>query len=179
MSTTRFHLVLTTTLAASLGALSVVALQSPTAVAYPSTGVVSLGSNPVISGGSSLPIPMEGDASSTGFITAPADQDLVITDLILQPGTDQMTCMEQWDAQLKLGPDTVAQIRLVTPFYYNQGHVTNTHHGEQIALESGIRIPAGQSADFEVQSLYRDGAYCYPTRTASVAVTWSGYLSQP
>ena len=179
MSTARFHLVLTTALAAGLGALSVVALQSPAAVAYPSTGVVSLGSNPVVSGGTSLAIPMDGDAFSTGFITAPAGQDLVVTDLILQPGTDAMTCMEQWDAQVKLGTDTLAQVRLVTPFYYTQGHVTNTHHGEKIALESGIRIPAGQSADLNVLSLYRGGAYCYTSRNASVAVTWSGFLSQP
>ena len=179
MSTTRFHLVLTTALATGLGAISVVALQSPAAIAYPTAGTISSGTNPVISGGSSLVVPFYGSTSSSGLITAPDDQDLVVTDLILQPGTDRMSCIEQWDSRITLDGVTLAQLRLVTPFYYTQGHVTNTHHGDQIALVSGLRIPAGQTAELEVQRAHHDGGYCYDSRIASVAVTWSGYLAQP
>lgn len=179
MSTTRFHLVLTTSLATVLGGMSVLALQSGDAIGYPAGSVVSTGSNPVVSGGTSLAVPYYGSVSTIELITAPADQDLVVTDLILQPGTDRMSCLEQWDAHVTVESQTLAQFLLVTPFYYSGSYISNTHHGDQIHLVSGLRVPAGQSAELQVERNRSDGSYCYDTRVASVAVTWTGYLAQP
>ena len=73
MQTSRFQLGLIATLAAGLGA----ALSSSPAIGYPSGPVVSSGTNPVWAIGGTLP------GETRTVLTAPADQDMVVTDVLI------------------------------------------------------------------------------------------------
>ena len=71
MHTSRFQLSLIATLAVGLG----FSLSSSQAVGYPAGAAVSLGANPLWSHGGMS------NASSAVIFTAPADKDMVLTDL--------------------------------------------------------------------------------------------------
>jgi hypothetical protein len=178
MATSRFHLLLTTSLAASLGAVSTLAFTVGDVSAYPGPGAVSAGTNPIVSGGTNITVPYYG-ADSTTLVSAPADQDVVITDLVLQTGTNRMSCLEQWSVEVWAGSAKLAQFRVITPMYSSYSYVTNTHHAAQVSLTSGLRIPAGEDALLITTRDSSDGSSCYDTRVGTLAVTWSGYQSQP
>ena len=142
MQTSRFQLGLMATLAAGLG----FSLASSEAVGYPAGAAVSMGSNPVWSVG--------GTPDSTETLTAPADQDMVITDVHFS-NTDA-----QWlRVEMQLSGAPVAA-------FTSDG----TADRPSVSLKSGIRVPAGQA-----MTIYFEGYY----GLSSSRYTLSGYYAQP
>jgi len=141
MGTTRSQLGLITVLAFALG----IAVSSKPASGYPAGPVISYGANPLWTLG--------GNTGSTAIISAPADQDMVITDLILSPGYST------------LGVATLtASSGTVMGQFYLQSYSSIERHVRH-AFAGGIRIPRGESVTL--------------TSDTTVYYSISGYYAQP
>lgn len=181
MTTTRFHLSLTTILAMGLGATLTHALTPSTAVGYPAGAAVSYGVNPVISSAGSVAI-----GSSSPTLTALADQDLVITDAILSVSSSDGGCKGSVDFALKLGDGTAlghftsdisADHEWVSSPYIQAayGYSSGTDPTQAVNFTSGLRVPAGESV-----VVYATGrAISCSDSSVSARYTLSGYLAQP
>ena len=171
MSSSAFQLSLVSGLSLALG----LALSSKDAVSYPATAV-STGNNPVVSFGGEV-----AGGTEDIVITAPADQDLVITDAILLSTTDSR-CKRAHRTDLRLsGGDVLARMVTNSPYidrhYY--GSVADTGSAG-FFLGSGIRVPAGDSLTMEVAQRWAYGENCYgASGDYAVYYTLSGYLAQP
>ena len=166
MQTSRFQLALIATLAGGLG----FSLSAPLAIGYPSGAAVSLGANPVWSVGGGVT-----DGATDTVVTAPADQDLVITDVILSPDVPDPTCEVIMRARMLLGSgDEVARYNLTL-----DSHSGSTSSGTMFGVDghyiSGIRIPAGDSLALEASTL----AEGYTCSGKSVSYSLAGYFAQP
>jgi hypothetical protein len=146
----RFHLILTTGLAICLGAFGAVAILPTVAIGYPAGSAVSMGSNPIHSWG--------GVFTSETVLTAPDDQDLVITDV-------HLSCNYMCDTRvemLRTDGETVGM------FWVSGGYGSSYDSlAIQQMFSSGLRIPAGQALSLISSS------------GAQVAYTLSGYQAQP
>jgi hypothetical protein len=141
MQTSRFQLGLIATLAVGLG----FSLSLSDAIGYPASAV-SLGTNPVWSVG--------GTPSSTEILTAPADQDMIITDVHFA-NTDG-----SW-----------LRLEMHTSGTYVAGFSSDDTSDRTVAsLRSGIRVPAGQALTMNFEAHYGLGSSRY---------TVSGYYAQP
>jgi hypothetical protein len=128
MQTSRFQLGLIATLAVGLG----FSLSSSEAIGYPAGAAVSLGANPLWTVG--------GNTDSTTVISAPEDQEMVITDLILSVGYNA------------LGRATLtASSGAVLGEFYLQSYNSIERHVRH-AFTSGIRIPRGESVTLTSES---------------------------
>ena len=147
MQTSKFQLVLVAALALALG----ISLSSSPAEGYPAGPVVSTGSSPIIN---------SGGAVSTGgwftVISATEDHDLVVTDVVLSA---DMSGAGSPRFQLSTGAD-VGQLFVFGGSYHSGGVV-------HLNLETGIRIPAGQSLMMDTDT------------TNTIRYMMSGYLAQP
>jgi hypothetical protein len=142
MQTSQFQIGLIAILAVGLG----FSLASSTAVGYPAGAAVSMGSNPVWS--------MGGVPAATQTLTAPADQDMIITDVHFA-NTDS-----HWiRVEMALAGDTVAA--------FTSDSASNRL---PVALQSGIRVPAGEALTIGFAAYYG---------LSSVRYTLSGYYAQP
>ena len=173
MQTSRFQLGLTTCLSIGLGAALTVALTSQVAIGYPA-GAISGGANPVVAAGGSMSMPTTGEATAT-LITAPADQDVILTDLSISGTSDWSSCSERWPVTLSTsGGENVGE--------YTTGIGSTNDYSFPKELElhllSGIRVPAGESLEI---STYRDdwGGSCSWSRVATFRWAISGYQAQP
>jgi hypothetical protein len=142
MQTSRFQLGLIATLAVGLG----FSLASSHAVGYPAGAAVSMGSNPLWSVG--------GSPSATETLTAPSDQDMIITDVHFS-NTDS-----GW---LRLNMDIAG----ATVASFVSDSATDR---PQISLQSGIRVPAGETMFMSFIAYYG---------LTTVGYTVSGYYAQP
>jgi hypothetical protein len=109
----------------------------PAAWAHPSGPVVSTGSNPVVN--------YAGRRSAHGFFTvlsAPLDQDIVLTDLVFS-----LDISSSAEAVLRLAGSEVELGR-----YFLWGPSYNSGGLIHLNLQSGIRIPAGQSLELDTNS---------------------------
>ena len=144
MQTSRFQLGLIVTLAAGLGA----ALSSSPAIGYPSGPVVSSGTNPVWAIGGTLP------GETRTVLTAPADQDMVVTDVLITiGGGHEKAYLTLADDTLVLSQDVIAGGSVSQPVSHQ--------------FSSGIRIPAGTYLNMGTQW----------DQTLNYA--FSGYYAQP
>jgi hypothetical protein len=155
MQTSRFQLGLIATLAVGLG----FSLSSSEAVGYPAGAAVSLGENPVWSVGGEV---------STGthlVITAPDDQDLVVSDVFFGP--ECINCTLRFSLEIPGG--TLASYRYRNQYYFygpgERGFSYRMDEPIDQSLKSGLRVPAGDTL-----SLIVDGTVDY---------TLSGYYAQP
>ena len=149
MQTSRFQLGLIATLAVGLG----FALASSDAVGYPAGAAVSLGTNPVWSGGGQI-----ASGVALSIVSAPSDQDVVLTDLLVQMNTSADT--SAWFT-LDLDDGTrLGQYKVWT--YANRGGPL------EHTFASGIRVPAGRS-------LFFTNCHCGET----VNYIAAGYYAQP
>ncbi len=126
MQTSRFQLGLIATLAVGLG----FSLASSDAVGYPAGAAVSMGSNPVWNHAGEI-----ANNSTVTLATAPADQDLMLTDLFIQT---------QGSLYVSLLLDDDSMVGR----YYAWGAVHNDGGGNSPINQqftSPIRVPAGQS----------------------------------
>ena len=141
MQTSRFQLGLIATLAIGLG----FSLSSSDAIGYPASAV-SLGSNPVWSVG--------GTPSSTEPLTAPADQDMIITDVHFANTDGHWLHLEM----------------LVSGVSVAGFASENSNYRPATSFRSGIRIPAGETLTMNFTAYYG---------LSSVRHTISGYYAQP
>jgi hypothetical protein len=170
MQTSAFQLGLISALSLGLG----VAVSSRAAIGYP-TGAVSYGANPVVSVGGYVY-----HGATETVISAPADQDLVITDMVLASTTDAR-CKRVHRSQFNL-----ASGESVASFITNSA-ISDTYNGGNsdagtdgnYHFQSGIRVPAGDALTINVMERWAYGYSCggsasdYP-----VHYTISGYLAQ-
>jgi hypothetical protein len=123
MQTSRFQLGLIAILAMCLG----LSLSSTEAVGYPSAGAVSMGSNPLWARAGQLD-----DGSIHPVITAPADQDIVVTDISLHATGSSVS--------VRMFLDDGTDLAYV--------FANSTYDS---ALVSGIPVPAGKTLQLQRQ----------------------------
>ncbi len=151
-------------------ALFGVSLSVSPASAYPSGATVSVGSNPIRSAAGR----MDPHTTSTvsDVIAAPADQDLILTDIVLALSQADSSCKA--DGMARLQDDTgktYADFVVSTP---NTGNAAK----EQTVFraQSGIHVPASTSLTLVWTWNFRNCPYLgYHYLTYIV----SGYLAQP
>jgi len=141
MGTTRFQLGLITVLAFALG----IAISSNPASGYPAGPVISSGVNPLWTVG--------GNTGSSAVISAPADQDMVITDMILSTGF----------STYGIATLTASSGAVLGQFYLQSYNSIERH--VQHPFAGGIRIPSGESVTL--------------TSGTTTYYSMSGYYAQP
>ena len=146
MQTSRFQLGLVAALSVGLG----LCLSSSQAIGYPSGPAVSYGANPVWAAGGMI------DSGAAAYVTAPADQDLVVTDILISTQSSS----ERVNLTLEDGTDVGKQM---IHSYGGSRPATPMQH----SFSSGIRIPAGTY-------LQLNGSY-----GAELNYLFSGYYAKP
>jgi hypothetical protein len=174
----RFHLSLTVGLAVCLGAVATIALSPQDAIGYPAGPTVSAGHNPVVSAGGTTAW-----NSSVGLFTAPADHDIVITDIVLSGNTDSHRCKAQAWVKMDSASGTLGEFSVGTPVLYTNSWVASGGETNLVVdLASGLRLPAGETAQLSVstEGMNYDcsSATSAPNRVR-VHYAISGYLAQP
>ena len=169
MQTSRLQLGLIATLAVGLG----FSLASSQAVGYPMGPVISTGANPIVSAGGLVT-----DDSSLEIVSAPSDQDLILTDLILTSTTD-IDCKRSHRNVLTLSSGTVMGQYETNSVSVMPSDAPSDGLSISHSFSSGIRIPAGESLSLRVDQTGQFG-YC-DSSTASYGVRYSvsGYRAQP
>ena len=174
----RFHLSLTVGLAVCLGAVATIALSPQDAIGYPAGPTVSAGHNPVVSAGGTTAW-----NSSVDLFTAPADHDIVITDIVLSGNTDSHRCKAQAWVKMDSASGTLGEFSVGTPVLYTNSWVASGGETNLVVdLASGLRLPAGETAQLSVSTEGMnydcDSATSAPNRVR-VHYAISGYLAQP
>jgi hypothetical protein len=142
---------------------------SSTALAYPTGATVSTGTNPIRSAAGV--ISLGSGSTAADIIAAPADQDLVITDVWLGLVTNNSGTLCDAFIQL-LGSD--GQSYGAFPMRTTQIS-SNTLSGlVDFHSSSGLLIPAGVSLSLTFQD-----RYCSSLSHFELPYTISGYLAQP
>ena len=173
----RFHLSLTVSLAIAMGGLLAIALLPQSAEGYPAAAI-SFGQNPVTSAGGSLSLPTDGSSTSTSIVSAPADADVVITDVSFSISSTGYSCgAESWETSVSVDGTTLGMWTVWAAHEQNKytGYVftQNFSEGRQMSMRSGIRIPAGTTATLELTPVVSPGSCSW--RTSSMNWMWSGY----
>ena len=151
MHTTRFHLMLTVGLSGALGAMTILAVSSQPAQGYPTTAI-STAYNPVQAWAG------EFDNHASTVLTAPADQDIVITDI-------HLSCNYMCEDKVQMTRSDGTEVGL----FWISGGYGNNYDSSKIEQQfsSGIPVPAGQSLTLQTINGY------------TAAYTLSGYQAQP
>ena len=128
MQTSRFQLGLIASLAMGLG----FSLASSPAVGYPAGAAISTGSNPLWTYGGEV---STGGVGVTVF-TAPADQDMVLTDISLST-----------DYDFDIAPSLLLDDGTELGYWVINGMRSASHTAAPVhmSMNSGIRIPQGRS----------------------------------
>jgi len=142
MQTSHFQLSLIALLAVALGA----SVSSSEAIGYPTASAISASSNPIWNVG--------GTPTSVETITAPSDQDIVITDIHF--GSINAGWLKM---QFELLGEYVAG--------YAWDGTTDRY---KVTMSSGIRIPAGETMTVRFDHTYS---------LSSTQYTLSGYYGRP
>lgn len=174
----RFHLSLTVGLAVCLGAVATIALSPQDAIGYPAGPTVSAGHNPVVSAGGTTAW-----GSSSDLFTAPADHDIVITDIVLSGNTDHHRCKAQAWVKVDSASGTLGEFSVGTPVLYTNSWVASGGETNLVMdLASGLRLPAGETAQLSVSTEgmnYDCSSATYAPNRVRVHYAISGYLAQP
>ena len=171
VQTSRFQIGLIAILSVAVGTL----LSSSLAVGYPSASAVSVGVNPVVSAGGSI------TAGSTEVaITAPADQDLVITDVILTSFSN-LDCKRAHASTLSLSSGDVVAAFETNAANQMRFYDYDSDGGGSVAhqFSSGLRVLAGESLSIDVSQTSGAGPSCSSSSAYGVRYTLSGYQAQP
>lgn len=133
---------------------------------------IGYGQNPLVSiGGSAY------DGETKVLFTAPADQDIIVKDLILTSFSN-MTCKRSHKSELILGSGAVlGQFETVTP-NYSGTHGSSSGMAIQHSFASGIRVPAGDTLTFVVTEFGNYGSSCTSNGNYGVRYMVSGYHAQ-
>ena len=162
MQTSPFQLGLMATLAIGLG----FSLSSSPAIGYPAGAAISMGANPVMSVGGSVE-----PWSTVEVATAPADSDLVVTDIVLGVTSTNSGCRASFSVYLE---DDAGQV--LGDFALSRGELDSTEATSLVSIfNSGIRVAAGRTLSARVDTHYDNCGSSY----WSVRYTASGYYAQP
>jgi hypothetical protein len=163
----RLHLFSTIGLALALGYTAAHLLFMEEAEAYPSGAAVSYGSNPVFSVGGTLDFVAGADSPAVGS----TGQDAIITDILMTPTVNNGNCVATTAVELADSSDSLAQFGVILSSLLNGGDI-----GEEIHLESGIRVPDG-----ETLTLTSSGAIAHSSCPTNITIyyTLSGYYAEP
>ena len=139
--------------------------------ALPGTSI-GYGQNPLVSiGGSAY------DGETKVLLTAPADQDIIVKDLILTSFSN-MNCKRAHKSELILGSGPVlGQFETSNGSYNNSDNAMSNGLSIQHAFAGGLRIPAGDTLTFVVTQTGLDG-YCPVSTNYGVRYMVSGYHAQ-
>ena len=154
MQTSGFQLGLIATLALGLG----FSLAASQAIGYPAGAAVSMGANPVWSVGGQVD-----SASTVEILTAPADQDVVVTDIYIT--STCMNCSPR--ITLDRGDTRLASYRYWQ--WTDGGSIADSIVSPESikhALVSGLRVPAGETLTLSLSA-------------SSIDYTIAGYYAQP
>lgn len=175
MVTSRFQLGLIATLAIALG----FTLASSEAVGYPAGSAVSFHENPVVAIGGTA---YSSEAAKTLFL-APADQDLIITDVVLT-STSNLVCQRTHKTEFSTSSgDVLGQFETSSGYTKTYGSAWGaSSDGRAIAqtYSAGLRVAAGDTllvGVVQTSSYTIDG--CDPTGSHGVRYSVSGYHAQP
>ena len=124
------------------GAALTALLSPPVAIGYPAGVSISSGTNPVVSQGGTTTF----SSSPATVMTAPSDQDVILTDLYVGMSANSNNCFAE--AVGTIGTPAAPELAVfsISRLQYTEGTT--------FQLESGIRIPAGESATLTVRSRY-------------------------
>ena len=175
MQTSRFQLGLMCALSLALGLV----LASGDAIGYPAGSTISSASNPVVSiGGTAYT-----EEAAKPLLTAPSDQVLIVTDVVLT-STSDMDCKRNHKSELSTSSGAI-----VGQFETSSGIVSSYAHywavasdGQKIShtYDSGLRLNPGETLFLGVMET---GAYSYtgcdPVGYHGVRYSISGYHAQP
>ena len=138
------------------GAVFVHSLNS--ANAFPQGPSVSYGGNPLFSQGGTI------SNSTSSIFTAPSDQIMVVTDLLLSMNSDD--CQSYLD--ITLSGTSLGSFKLHSNLHYDGDKAAQSQPSTiQHAFNSGISLPVGETLEIT------------ETGSCSVAYTLSGYYAQP
>ncbi len=170
MEPSRFHLLLTISLAGIVGFGAAHMLSASDAVAYPSGAVVSYGSNPVFSFGGSTAI--NGSSGATQTVSIPTTfsrtgYDFVITDIILTT-TMSASCYSSIALELQDSSDTLGVFGMMSSDPHQQHSIPLV-----IPMGSGVRVADGESLTWDISTQYGYGCSTY------LYYTFSGYYAEP
>jgi hypothetical protein len=171
MQTSRFQLGLIATLAVGLG----FSLASSEAVGYPAGAAVSMGTNPIVSNGGAL-----NDGSSTPLFTAPIDQDLIITDIILTSHSN-MECKRAHRTELSVVSGGVLAHFMTSSTTSRQYYDYDSSSGGSVqhTFGSGLRVLAGETVNMAVFQAATQGSGCGSPGSYGVHYAISGYYARP
>lgn len=168
MQTSRFQIGLIAILSCALG----LAMSTGTAIGYPAGPSVSSGSNPIVSSGGLVYA-----GESTTVFTAPADQDVIVTDVLLSSNSSGQ-CLRAHQSTLTLSSGTVVGKFDTSSSWIKQYYDWDSSAGLSVnhTYGSGLRVPAGESLSLSATQTSAGGA-C--SGTYGVAYSLSGYHSRP
>jgi len=174
------HSPLSILMAIALGGLLVHTLGGSEAVGYPAGPVVSAGSNPVFSTGGGFSFSPD-TGTTMEVLTAPADQDLVVTDVGLAVSSGHTYCGMRGEIDLYVDGESVAAFTPMSPIIRFSGSETAFLRAGNTVMtfSSGIRVPAGSTLTIEASLFEWGGSYCSSSYTQQVRYTLSGYQAQP
>jgi hypothetical protein len=175
MQTSHFQIGLIATLAISLG----FSLASSSAVGYPAGSAVSFHENPVVSiGGTAY-----SDEAAKILFTAPADQDLIITDVVLS-STSNLLCQRTHKTEISTSSgDVLGQFETsagYTKTYGRDWALSSDGRAVAHSYDAGLRVAAGDTllVGVEQTGLYTVDS-CDSSSSHGVRYSVSGYHSQP
>ncbi len=175
MQTSHFQLGLIATLAVGLG----FSLASSNAVGYPAGSAISFHNNPVVSiGGTAY-----SDEAAKVLFTAPADQDLIITDVVIG-STSNLLCQRTHKTEISTSSgDVLGQFETSSGYTKTRGSSWGTSSDGRSVNHSyvaGLRVAAGETllVGVEQSGLYTVDS-CDSSDSHGVRYSISGYHSQP
>ena len=150
-----------------LGGLTAWTFSPGNAVGYPAGSAISTGSNPVTANGGRLPY----SGGSETVFTAPADQNIVVTDVVLTGVITSYDCRAQSSVILSTpsGPHLARFSVDMRTYSQSSTGVVTAHY------QSGLPVAAGESLTIETSSNFTS---CSSSDLA-VDYSISGYLAQP
>ena len=164
-----YHVNVTVLLSFALGVCITLLIQSNLATAsYPAGPSISLGSNPTVSYGGTIY-----DYGNVLLLTAPSDQDIVITDIHLTAGEQNTECRGLAHITFITGTNVYAEFHIGL----NRYGYSNSQYNPVLAVDfnSGFRVPAGQNLAVDVAKLWDSN--CGNGIDLAYAVT--GYAAAP
>jgi len=165
------HNYLTAALALALGVFATLALTPHKASGYPGGAVISLGPNPVIAATGQK---TAGTSGSDVLFTAPAGQDIIVSDVVLT-GSGWGPTTANYKSCYFRARLTSSVAGLIGSFRFDSNHNNRNQPGYaagtiQHAFSSGLVVPAGETLTLN-----------WDTRYAICDMDWTitGYYAQP
>ena len=169
MKSTSIHFIYTSLVTGCLGAALALLVGSSDAIGYPSGPVVSMGSNPVATYAGVL-----NQGATEALMSAPSDQDFIITDIVMGVGDTTYTCRSQIRISLSTPGGSLGEFVLGTT---SDPRGWGTTEKQLVAsLQTGLRVGAGDSLSISTERRYESGCN---SAGPILSYVLSGYYASP